>query len=236
MAADVLILTSRPDAAAAWRSALAERGYQAALAPWQAGHWLERDDVAEASVVVLHSERVDDVELAEIRALRERGSLLGVVIIGHGDIESRVRALNAGADACLAADASTQEVVARLVALLRRMPLGEHGITFSEGELSLDLRSRAASYRGRRLNISQYEYRVLRELALQVMECRSTSAAAAGDDRLTEALHKLDYFASHLERSQVPDRTKPTAQQQVPHPGPAGTARTEAGREDEPSR
>jgi DNA-binding response OmpR family regulator len=196
--ADVLILTSRPEWAAIWRSALSERGYDVIVEPWQADDWLARPDAATALLVILDPPDVKNVELAAIGGLKSRGSPVSLVIVGKGDVESRVSALNAGADACLVAGVGIAEMAARLTALLRRVPTSPRGITFSEGDLSLDLHTRSATYRGRQLAISQYEFRILRDLALQVMEYRSISAAAMGDDRLSEALHDLDHYAAGL--------------------------------------
>jgi len=198
--ADVLILTTRPDNGAAWRSDLTARGYSVSVEELNLEAWPEEAEARLASVVLLDVPAVAQVELADLRRLKQvDGRTPLVVIIGEGDIISKVHALDAGADICLAREVSAPEIVARVSSLLRRVPFGARSITLSEGDLSLDLVHGSAEYAGRKLELSAYEFRILRSLAIGVMECRARFASVSGDDRLTEAQRRLRSYAEEVE-------------------------------------
>lgn len=199
MPADVLILATRPDHAATWRSLLTQRGYTVAVRRLEARSWVREAEEASASVVVLDAPHVGDVCPDDVRRLRQTGQGgPSVVLVSEGEIEERVQALNAGVDLCLLPRVGAEELVARLTAILRRAPDIGGCVTFQEGGLSLDLLRRDVRYRGRELEVSASEFRVLRELALQVMECRA-GPAGVGDDRLTSALHQLRGYVEALD-------------------------------------
>ena len=217
--ADVLILTTRPDKAAAWRAELVERGYDTTVKELPAGSWLEVVEEVAAAVVILDVPAIGDIRLSDFCHWRgEDYHLPFLILIGAGDIETKVSALNSGADACLVPEVGSSELVARVTALLRRLPFGISGMVLNEGDLSLDLARRAATYQGRRLPLSPYEFRILRDLALQVMEYRVRFADSPGDARLTSALQRLQDYAANLEqtsRRQV-RRRLPTADRPTP--------------------
>lgn len=202
MPADVLIVSARPEQSTALSSRLKERGYSVAVSTAALASWPEAAREAAASIVILDAPHVAEIRDEDLKKIRRDDAFAPcVVILGEGDIAARVRALNAGADACLPADASTAEVVARVHALLRRAPIGARPATFSEGDLTVDLLHRVATFQGQRLHLSPYEYRVLRDLALQVMETRSRFAGGPeGDDRLAIAVQELHSYAKRLEQ------------------------------------
>jgi two-component system, OmpR family, KDP operon response regulator KdpE len=199
--ADVLILTSRQQEADRWRSALAARGYAVTVRDFATSAWLNEVQEAAASVVVLDTGAIEDVSVEEVRRLRDFDDTLPcVVVVAPGEIETRVRVLDAGADACLLPAIGVGELVARLSAMLRRTPFSTHSVTFSDGNLSLDIVRRVARYQGRQLALSQTEFQVLRDMALQVMECRARFSNSSGDDRLTNALHRLHGYVEDLDK------------------------------------
>lgn len=202
MPADVLILTSRQQEADTWRAALAARGYVVALRAFGSSTWLREVQEAAACIVVLDTGDAADIDTDDIRRLRDSdGEVPCVVIVAQGEIESRVRMLDAGADACLLPAVGAGELVARLAAMLRRTPFATHSVTFSDGGLALDIVRRVARYQGRQLALSQSEFQTLRDLALQVMECRARfSTSPAGDDRLTNAIHRLQGYVDDLDK------------------------------------
>ncbi len=158
--------------------------------------------LASAVGVVIGVDSIDVLRLDLVRALAgERPTERRVIVVGEGDVADRVRLLNAGADLCLPPALSEEELLARVLAVLRQAGLHGRRMTLREGDLTVDLARRAAAYRGRRLTLSQTEYQSLRELALRVMETRSRFPTPGGDDRLTMALRRLGDFAERLEQS-----------------------------------
>jgi len=182
--------------------------------PFAPETWAAEVSQAAASVVVLDTASISDVELDDVRRLRwQDDSSPCIVVVAPGEIESRVQVLDAGADACLLPAVGAQELVARLAAMLRRTPFATHSITFSDGNLALDIVRRVARYQGRQLALSATEFRTLRDLALQVMECRARFASAAGDDRLSNALHELHGYVDDLDKRSRHQSVRPSRPQ-----------------------
>ncbi len=102
-----------------------------------------------------------------LRALRpttRAGVIVVSVMPGEKD---KVRALDAGADDSLVKPFGTEELVARIRAVLRRqadVPSGEPVLRF--GDLELDLARRLVSVQGRAVHLTPTEYELLRYLAL----------------------------------------------------------------------
>ncbi|HUZ86384.1 MAG TPA: response regulator transcription factor [Candidatus Baltobacterales bacterium] len=104
---------------------------------------------------------------ATLRALRpmtRAGVIVVSVMPGEKD---KVRALDAGADDYLVKPFGTEELVARIRAVLRRqadVPSGQPVLRF--GDLQLDLARRLVSVEGRAIHLTPTEYELLRYLAL----------------------------------------------------------------------
>jgi len=104
---------------------------------------------------------------ATLRALRpmtRAGVIVVSVMPGEKD---KVRALDSGADDYLVKPFGTEELVARIRAVLRRqadVPSGQPVLRF--GDLELDLARRLVSVEGRAIHLTPTEYELLRYLAL----------------------------------------------------------------------
>ncbi|MGA7911724.1 MAG: response regulator transcription factor [Candidatus Dormiibacterota bacterium] len=102
--------------------------------------------------------------LTALRPMTRAGVIVVSVMPGEKD---KVRALDAGADDYLVKPFGTEELVARIRAVLRRqadVPSGEPVLRF--GELELDLARRLVSVQGRAVHLTPTEYELLRYLAL----------------------------------------------------------------------
>jgi len=198
---EVVVFTDHYDRLGALRAGLEEQGHPATVALW-GDDSVFSEGLNSAMAVVIQVDSIETLRLDLVRALAGPGQAeRRVVIIGEGTVADRVRLLNAGADLCLPPGLSDEELLARVIAVLRQAgPPGRRAV-LHEGDLTVDLARRAAAYRGRRLMLSQAEYRSLRELALRVMETRSRFSTPGGDDRLTMALRRLSDFAERLEQS-----------------------------------
>jgi two-component system, OmpR family, response regulator MprA len=103
--------------------------------------------------------------LGVTRRLRGKGDALPVLLLTARDgVADRVAGLDAGADDYLVKPFATAELLARVRALLRRGRAA--GDLLSLGDLTLDLRERAASRRGRDLDLTPREADLL-ELLLR---------------------------------------------------------------------
>jgi two-component system response regulator MprA len=103
--------------------------------------------------------------LGVTRRLRGKGDALPVLLLTARDgVADRVAGLDAGADDYLVKPFATDELLARVRALLRRGRAA--GDLLSAGDVTLDLRERAASRRGRDLDLTPREADLL-ELLLR---------------------------------------------------------------------
>ncbi len=121
---------------------------------------------AEISVVVLDIglPGIDGFEL--VRRLRARGSVIPVLLLTARDsIQDRVYGLELGADDYLVKPFATQELVARVRALLRRS--SPQPVEVQLGALSLNTASRRAKINGNAIELSAREWAVLEYLLLQ---------------------------------------------------------------------
>ncbi|WP_405982704.1 response regulator transcription factor [Streptomyces sp. NBC_00158] len=101
--------------------------------------------------------------LSLCRTLRRRGDRLPVLVLTARDqVGDRVAGLDAGADDYLAKPFATEELLARIRALLRRTePEAARSGLLTAGDLVLDPASRGAERAGRPLDLTKTEFDVL---------------------------------------------------------------------------
>lgn len=102
-----------------------------------------------------------------LRALRRANIDTPVIILsGASDIDSKVKALNHGADDYMTKPFSNEELVGRLRALVRRSK-GYSDSRISFGQMTLDLVAKTVESDGRRVRLSGKEYQILELLSLR---------------------------------------------------------------------
>jgi len=94
---------------------------------------------------------------------RSRGGLPVLVLTARDSVKDRVKGLDAGADDYLVKPFATEELVARLRALLRR-PGHVLGAVLSAGNVTLDTVARNAAVDGSPLGLSRHEMAILEQL------------------------------------------------------------------------
>jgi DNA-binding response OmpR family regulator len=122
---------------------------------------LARDDDFDLLVLDLGLPIKDGLEV--LRELRSAGQRLPVIILtARGDLGERVAGLEAGADDYLGKPFHFEELLARVRVRLRGDSRvgGEHQLQV--GELGLDLRTRWATLRGEKVELSAREFELLR--------------------------------------------------------------------------
>ena len=105
--------------------------------------------------------------LSVIKSLRDKGDLTPVLILSAlGEVDDRVKGLQIGADDYLVKPFSSEELMARLEAIHRRLaPLGADFRTTLEAEdLRLDLITQEVRRAGRLIALQPREYRLLEYL------------------------------------------------------------------------
>jgi DNA-binding response OmpR family regulator len=150
--------------AAAVRAGLERRGMASDHAPSLG----DADQMLQSiaySAVILDLGLSDGDGLGLLHAMRSRKqSLPTLILTARGDIEDRLKGLDAGGDDYLAKPFNMDELAARLRALLRRGRLHEEGLAF--GNLSFDDYSRELSVDGVSVRLSAREGEII-ELLLR---------------------------------------------------------------------
>jgi DNA-binding response OmpR family regulator len=119
---------------------------------------------AEYAVVLLDLALPRKSGLHVLKEMRQAGDRTPVLIVtARGEIEERVAGLDLGADDYLVKPFNPRELIARIRALARRRT-GFAESRISNGEITLDLASHEATYRGRAALLTQREFALLQAL------------------------------------------------------------------------
>ncbi|MAT66213.1 MAG: DNA-binding response regulator [Gammaproteobacteria bacterium] len=195
---------------AALREQLAERlreqGYAVdAAGDGEEGLYLAREYPADIAIIDLGLPGVPGVEV--IRRLRAEGAALPILILtARGRWQDKVEGLEAGADDYLVKPFETEELLARLRALLRRSG-GWSQALLRCGPVSLDPAAQQVRVENRPVELTAYEYRLLHYLMLHAGKVISKT-------ELTEHIYEQDFdrdsntievFIGRLRRKLDPD-------------------------------
>jgi two-component system OmpR family response regulator len=117
----------------------------------------------DALVLDLMLPRRDGFEVC--RSLRERGNGVPILMLtARGQVDDRIRGLDAGADDYLAKPFDFGELLARVRALIRRGP-SQRPATLRAGDLVVDPARHAVTLRGAPVELTAREFSVLEYLA-----------------------------------------------------------------------
>ena len=156
----VLVVEDDPDLGRQLSDALSQAGYAVDLAPdGEEGHFLGETEPYDAAVLDLGLPKLDGVRVLE--KWRSSGKDMPVLILTARDRWSeKVAGFDAGADDYLTKPFVTEELLARLRALMRRAA-GHASAALECGDLRVDTRAARASVNGEPIKLTAHEYRVL---------------------------------------------------------------------------
>ncbi len=156
----VLVVEDDPDLGRQLSDALTQAGYAVDLAPdGEEGHFLGETEPYDAAVLDLGLPKMDGVRVLE--KWRNAGKDMPVLILTARDRWSeKVAGFDAGADDYLTKPFYTEELLARLRALMRRAA-GHASAALECGDLRVDTRAARASVNGEPIKLTAHEYRVL---------------------------------------------------------------------------
>lgn len=156
----ILVVEDDPDLRRQLAGALSQAGYAVDLAAdGEDGHFLGETEPYDAVVLDLGLPKLDGVTILE--RWRGDGKDFPVLILTARDRWSeKVAGFDAGADDYLTKPFYTEELLARLRALLRRAT-GHSAAALEAGALRVDTRAARASVNGDPIKLTAHEYRVL---------------------------------------------------------------------------
>src|SRR6267154_946071 len=161
----ILLVEDDPDLARQLKTALGDAGYAVDLAPdGEEAQFLGDTEPYDAIILDLGLPKIDGVAVLE--RWRKDGVATPVLILtARGAWSEKVAGFDAGADDYLTKPFHTEELLARLRALLRRAA-GHAAPSLSCGGLRLDPRAARASVAGEPLRLTSLEYRLLHYLMM----------------------------------------------------------------------
>ncbi len=145
-----------------------------------------------------------------------------IIISARGDEQDKVRALDMGADDYLAKPFGTEELLARIRAVLRRAQPPQHPpAVIAADHVVVDVGLRTVTRNGAEVRLSPTEYLLVVELARhahQVMDFRTLLQRVWGPAYADER-HYLRVFVQRLRHKLEDDPAHPTVIQTVPGRG-----------------
>jgi two-component system, OmpR family, KDP operon response regulator KdpE len=149
------------------------------------------------------------VEVCE--EVRSWSSLPIIVLSAVGDEREKVRALDAGADDYVTKPFSSEELTARLRAVLRRSAEGSSSPVVAVGDLQIDLADRSVVRGGRDVHMTPIEFDLLKVLAQhrgKLVTHRQLLREVWGPGYQDE-LHYLRVHIAHIRAKIEPDPSRP---------------------------
>jgi two-component system, OmpR family, response regulator len=156
----ILLVEDDPDLSRQLKLALSDAGYAVDHAPdGEEGHFLGETEPYDAVILDLGLPKIDGVSVLE-KWRRENVSTPVLILTARDNWSQKVAGFDAGADDYLTKPFHTEELLARLRALVRRSA-GHASPQLSCGGLRLDPRAARASVNGEPLRLTSLEYRLL---------------------------------------------------------------------------
>ena len=164
MLSDILIVDDEPEIRRLLVDYLARNGFEAVAARdgREMWHMLERHTV---DLLVLDLMLPDTDGLTLCRDLRAKSNLPVIMLTARGEETDRILGLEMGADDYIVKPFSPGEVMARIRAVLRRIPAAAEKEMLVIGELSIHLPSLSVTLSGHKLNLTRREVELLYTLA-----------------------------------------------------------------------
>ena len=156
----ILLVEDDPDLSRQLKLALGDAGYAVDhAADGEEAHYLGEAEPYDAVILDLGLPKIDGVSVLE-RWRRENIAMPVLILTARDNWSQKVAGFDAGADDYLTKPFHTEELLARLRALLRRSA-GHATPNLACGGLRLDPRSARASVNGEPLRLTSLEYRLL---------------------------------------------------------------------------
>ena len=160
----VLVVDDEPQILRALGVILRNAGYEVATAATKS-EALDAVSVRPPDAMVLDLVLPDGSGVDVTSEVRTWSSLPIIVLSAVGDEREKVRALDVGADDYITKPFGTEELLARLRAVLRRATDERDEPVLSVGALAIDLADRRVTRDGEEIHLTPIEFDIVRELA-----------------------------------------------------------------------
>ena len=203
----ILLVEDDPDLSRQLKAALADSGYAVDHAPdGEEALFLGETEPHDAIILDLGLPKIDGVSVLE---RWRRGGLVTPVLIltARGSWNEKVAGFDAGADDYLTKPFHTEELLARLRALLRRAA-GHAQPALACGGLRLDPRAARASVNGEPVRLTSLEYRLLHYLMMHgdKVISRTELVEHLYDQDFDRDSNTIEVFVGRLRKKIGPDR------------------------------
>ena len=206
----ILVVDDEPQILRGLRVILTNAGYRVDAADSMRAA-LDAVSVRPPDAVVLDLMLPDGSGVDVAREIRSWSELPIVVLSAIGDEREKVLALDAGADDYVTKPFGAEELLARLRAVLRRVPEGASVPRVEIGDLVIDLEARRVTLAGADVHLTPIEFDLLRALAEhrgKLVTHRQLLAAVWGPGYETET-HYLRVHIAHIRSKIEPELSRP---------------------------
>jgi two-component system KDP operon response regulator KdpE len=206
----VLVVDDEPQILRGLKVILRDAGYNVETAATKQ-EALDAVSVRPPDAVVLDLVLPDGSGVDVATEIRTWSQLPILVLSAVGDEREKVRALDAGADDYITKPFGTDELLARLRAVLRRSLEEETEPTITIGDLVIDLAGYRVTRGGKEIHLTPIEFDLLRTLALhrgKLVTHREILRTVWGPAYETET-HYLRVHFAHLRAKIEPDPSNP---------------------------
>ncbi|MBE7219725.1 MAG: response regulator transcription factor [Caulobacteraceae bacterium] len=203
----ILLVEDDPDIARQLKGALTDAGYAVDHAPdGEEAQFLGETEPYDVVVLDLGLPKIDGVSVLE--RWRKGGMAKPVLILtARGAWSEKVAGFDAGADDYLTKPFHTEELLARLRALVRRSA-GHSAPALTCGDLRLDPRAARATVDGEPVKLTSLEYRLLHYLMLHQGKVISRTELVEHlyDQDFDRDSNTIEVFVGRLRKKIGPDR------------------------------
>ena len=203
----ILLVEDDPDLTRQLKASLSDAGYAVDHAPdGEEAQYLGENEPYDAVILDLGLPKVDGVTVLE--RWRKAGKSIPVLILtARAAWSEKVAGFDAGADDYLTKPFHTEELLARLRALVRRAA-GHSQPSLSCGDLLLDPKAARASVNGEPLRLTSLEYRLLHYLMLHQGRVinRTELVEHLYDQDFDRDSNTIEVFVGRLRKKIGPDR------------------------------
>jgi len=208
----ILVVDDEPQITRVLRTTLSAQGYDLRVAnDGETALEIMKDWTPDLVITDLAMPHMDGFELC--RRVRAKAEMPIIVLSVRGEERTKVQALDAGADDYVTKPFGMSELLARIRANLRRVPVEEptSGGVIEEGDFRIDVDAHTVTIRGEEVRLTPKEFDLLVYLARhsgKVMTHRALLAAVWGPNA-TEQPEYLRVFVGQLRKKIEPDPSTP---------------------------